>query len=58
LTRSIAARYLLLAVRDADIDLVLGQITELLTNYGPIDIWVNDGYARPASWSTASVAWH
>lgn len=33
------------AVRDADMDLVLGQITELLTNYGPIDIWVNDGYA-------------
>lgn len=33
------------AVQNADITYILNQITELLTNYGPIDIWVNDGYA-------------
>ncbi|MFD5543202.1 RICIN domain-containing protein [Streptomyces sp. NPDC127079] len=33
------------AVQPANIDYVLGQITELLTNYGTIDIFITDGYA-------------
>lgn len=33
------------AVQPADLTYVLGQITELLTNYGKIDMFVTDGYA-------------
>jgi alpha-L-fucosidase len=33
------------AVRPSDITYVLGQITELLTNYGTIDIFMTDGYS-------------
>jgi alpha-L-fucosidase len=33
------------AIQPANIDYVLGQITELLTNYGTIDMFVTDGYA-------------
>ena len=33
------------AIQPANITYILNQITELLTNYGTIDVWVNDGYA-------------
>ncbi|MFC8433277.1 alpha-L-fucosidase [Streptomyces sp. NPDC057253] len=33
------------AIQPADMTYVLGQITELLTGYGKIDIFVTDGYA-------------
>ncbi|MFE9425994.1 RICIN domain-containing protein [Kitasatospora sp. NPDC006697] len=33
------------AVQPADITYILGQITELLTDYGTIDLFVTDGYA-------------
>ncbi|MEV7979825.1 alpha-L-fucosidase [Streptomyces sp. NPDC086519] len=33
------------AVQPADLTYILGQITELLTNYGAIDMFVTDGYA-------------
>ena len=33
------------AIQPANITYILNQVTELLTNYGHIDIWVNDGYA-------------
>lgn len=33
------------AVQPGDMTFVLGQITELLTNYGTIDLFVTDGYA-------------
>lgn len=33
------------AIQPGDMTLILGQITELLTNYGTIDIFVTDGYA-------------
>ncbi|MFJ9721625.1 alpha-L-fucosidase [Streptomyces sp. NPDC101209] len=33
------------AVQPGDLTYILGQITELLTNYGAIDLFVTDGYA-------------
>ncbi|WP_340373940.1 alpha-L-fucosidase [Streptomyces sp. SS7] len=33
------------AIQSGDMTFVLGQITELLTNYGKIDLFVTDGYA-------------
>ncbi|WP_234312015.1 RICIN domain-containing protein [Streptomyces griseus] len=33
------------AIQPADMTFILGQITELLTNYGTIDLFVTDGYA-------------
>ncbi|MCM2483688.1 alpha-L-fucosidase [Burkholderia glumae] len=33
------------AIQPSNITYILNQIRELLTNYGQIDIWVNDGYA-------------
>ncbi|MFF5362008.1 RICIN domain-containing protein [Streptomyces scabiei] len=33
------------AVQPGDMTFILGQITELLTNYGTIDLFVTDGYA-------------
>ena len=33
------------AVQPADMTFILGQITELLTNYGTIDLFITDGYA-------------
>lgn len=33
------------AIQPGDMTLILGQITELLTNYGTIDIFITDGYA-------------
>ena len=33
------------AVQPGDLTYILGQITELLTNYGSIDLFVTDGYA-------------
>ncbi|MEU6223265.1 alpha-L-fucosidase [Streptomyces sp. NPDC047042] len=33
------------AIQSSDMTFVLGQITELLTNYGKIDLFVTDGYA-------------
>ncbi|MEU5312410.1 RICIN domain-containing protein [Streptomyces sp. NPDC021562] len=33
------------AVQPGDITYILGQITELLTNYGTIDMFITDGYA-------------
>ncbi|WEH20090.1 alpha-L-fucosidase [Streptomyces sp. VNUA24] len=33
------------AVQPADLTFILGQITELLTDYGKIDIFMTDGYA-------------
>ncbi|MET7686987.1 alpha-L-fucosidase [Streptomyces sp. NPDC005483] len=33
------------AIQPSDMDFILGQITELLTNYGTIDLFVTDGYA-------------
>lgn len=33
------------AIQPADMTFILGQITELLTNYGTIDMFVTDGYA-------------
>ncbi|MFD8725744.1 RICIN domain-containing protein [Streptomyces sp. NPDC059629] len=33
------------AIQPADLTLILGQITELLTGYGTIDMFVTDGYA-------------
>ncbi|ULR55051.1 RICIN domain-containing protein [Streptomyces deccanensis] len=33
------------AIQPADMTFILGQITELLTNYGTIDLFITDGYA-------------
>ncbi|BFV55039.1 hypothetical protein KCMC57_up01430 [Kitasatospora sp. CMC57] len=33
------------AIQPGDMTYMLGQITELLTNYGPIDIFMTDGYS-------------
>ncbi|ALV31001.1 alpha-L-fucosidase [Streptomyces sp. CdTB01] len=33
------------AIQPGDMTLIIGQITELLTNYGTIDIFITDGYA-------------
>ncbi|MEH0529738.1 alpha-L-fucosidase [Streptomyces stelliscabiei] len=33
------------AIQPGDMTFILGQITELLTNYGTIDLFVTDGYA-------------
>ncbi|WP_442575399.1 alpha-L-fucosidase [Microbacterium sp. F51-2R] len=33
-----------LSIEPPDIDVILGQLTELLTNYGPIDLLMTDGY--------------
>lgn len=32
------------SIEPADMDVILGQITELLTGYGPIDVLMTDGY--------------